>query len=121
MPGAHLDGGALLTPVALSASVGQKLAEPHFVYNEEIWHEHTEETLPVGYEIPLPGSRDAQKWPYNVKLRRNWRTVDFNSNVQPKRVVKPAREPWKCLLCGTNNLKFLVRCADCGAHRDRTF
>lgn len=41
---------------------------------------------------------------------------DWNSNVQPKRVVKPLPQAWLCF-CPELRPAYLCNCLDCGARR----
>lgn len=43
----------------------------------------------------------------------------FNSNVQPKRIVKASkREAWYCHSCNTDNKAYYSKCPKCGEHRE---
>ena len=43
----------------------------------------------------------------------------FNSNVQPKRLVKEAnKEPWYCHNCNVENKPYYSKCPKCGEHRE---
>ena len=47
-----------------------------------------------------------------------WGGVVFNSNVQPKRVVREQRkEPWYCHTCDLDNPSYYSKCPKCGDHR----
>ena len=43
----------------------------------------------------------------------------FNSNVQPKRIIKEAnKEPWYCHSCNVENKSYYSKCPKCGEHRE---
>jgi len=43
----------------------------------------------------------------------------FNSNVQPRRIVKPvSKEPWYCHTCNTDNKAYYSKCPRCGERRE---